>query len=84
MRPATIRTSTGKRGVRVDADSAVETGASDVRALPERPDRAGHVAAAAGRGHLSSIVTLNPGNVLVTSVAGVGECRSACRLEGER
>jgi acylpyruvate hydrolase len=51
MRLATIRTATGNRAVRVDADAAVETGEADVRALLERPDWAGHAAAAAGPSH---------------------------------
>ncbi|MDQ4116373.1 MAG: fumarylacetoacetate hydrolase family protein [Actinomycetota bacterium] len=51
MRLATIRTATGTRAVRVDADAAVETGESDVRALLERPDWAEHAAAAAGPVH---------------------------------
>src|SRR3954469_21526164 len=51
MRLATIRTATGNRAVRVDADTAVETGDADVRALLERPDWAGHAAAAAGPTH---------------------------------
>ncbi|GAA1265653.1 hypothetical protein GCM10009609_31040 [Pseudonocardia aurantiaca] len=55
MRLATIRTATGNRAVRVDADATVETGEADVRALPERPPR-----------------YLEHGNLLVTSVAGVG------------
>jgi acylpyruvate hydrolase len=51
MRLATIRTATGNRAVRVDADAAVETGDADVRALLERPDWAEHAAAAAGPSH---------------------------------
>jgi acylpyruvate hydrolase len=51
MRLATIRTATGNRAVRVDADAAVETGEADVRALLERPDWAEHAAAAAGPSH---------------------------------
>jgi acylpyruvate hydrolase len=51
MRLATIRTATGNRAVRVDADAAVETGDADVRALLERPDWADHAAAAAGPTH---------------------------------
>ena len=49
MRLATIRTATGNRAVRVDANAAVETGEADVRALLERPDWAAHAANAAGR-----------------------------------
>ena len=51
MRLATIRTATGTRAVRVDADTAVETGEADVRALRARPDWADHAAAAAGPVH---------------------------------
>ncbi|MEN3269138.1 fumarylacetoacetate hydrolase family protein [Pseudonocardia sp.] len=51
MRLATIRTATGNRAVRVDANAAVETGEADVRALLERPDWAEHAAAAAGPSH---------------------------------
>jgi acylpyruvate hydrolase len=51
MRLATIRTATGNRAVRVDANAAVETGDADVRALLERPDWAEHAAAAAGPTH---------------------------------
>ena len=51
MRLATIRTATGHRAVRVDANGAVETGEADVRALLERPDWAEHAAAAAGPWH---------------------------------
>lgn len=51
MRLATIRTATGLRAVRVDGDSAVETGEADVRALLERPDWAAHAAAADGPVH---------------------------------
>jgi acylpyruvate hydrolase len=51
MRLATIRTATGNRAVRVDADKAVETGDADVRALLERPDWSEHAAAAAGPAH---------------------------------
>ena len=51
MRLATIRTATGLRAVRVDGDSAVETGESDVRALLERPDWADHAARADGPVH---------------------------------
>jgi acylpyruvate hydrolase len=51
MRLATIRTATGNRAVRVDADKAVETGDADVRALLERPDWNEHAAAAAGPAH---------------------------------
>jgi acylpyruvate hydrolase len=51
MRLATIRTATGHRAVRVDADTAVETGDADVRALLERPDWRDRAAAAAGPAH---------------------------------
>ncbi|OZM77374.1 fumarylacetoacetate hydrolase family protein [Pseudonocardia sp. MH-G8] len=51
MKLATIRTATGHRAVRVDANGAVETGEVDVRALLERPDWAAHAAAAAGPVH---------------------------------
>jgi acylpyruvate hydrolase len=51
MRLATIRTATGNRAVRVDADAAVETGEADIRALLERPGWAEHAAAAAGPVH---------------------------------
>ncbi|MFC5994934.1 fumarylacetoacetate hydrolase family protein [Pseudonocardia hispaniensis] len=51
MRLATIRTATGMRAVRIDANSAVETGQSDLRALLARPDWAEHAAAAAGPAH---------------------------------
>jgi len=51
VRLATIRTATGNRAVRIDGDSAVETGDADVRALLERSDWAAHAAAAAGPVH---------------------------------
>lgn len=51
MRLATIRTATGHRAVRLDGDSAVETGEADVRALLERPDWAEHAANADGPVH---------------------------------
>jgi acylpyruvate hydrolase len=51
MRLATIRTATGHRAVRVDADTAVETGDADVRALLERPDWRDRASAAAGPAH---------------------------------
>jgi acylpyruvate hydrolase len=51
VRLATIRTATGTRAVRVDGDSAVETGDADVRALLERPDWPAHAATAAGPVH---------------------------------
>ncbi|HWM59844.1 MAG TPA: fumarylacetoacetate hydrolase family protein [Pseudonocardia sp.] len=51
MKLATIRTATGHRAVRVDADGAVETGDADVRALLEHPDWADRAAAAAGPAH---------------------------------
>ncbi|WP_224390604.1 fumarylacetoacetate hydrolase family protein [Pseudonocardia sp. ICBG1293] len=54
MRLATIRTATGHRAVRVDGDTAVETGEADVRALLERPDWAEHAAGADGPVHETS------------------------------
>ena len=51
MRLATIRTAVGTRAVRVDADTAVETGEADLRALLSREDWAAHAAAAAGPTH---------------------------------
>ncbi|GEL18979.1 fumarylacetoacetate hydrolase family protein [Pseudonocardia asaccharolytica] len=51
MRLATIRTATGTRAVRIDANSAVETGETDLRALLSRPDWAAHAASAAGPAH---------------------------------
>lgn len=51
MRLATIRTATGTRAVRVDGDTAVETGETDVRELLERPDWPDHAGAAAGPVH---------------------------------
>jgi acylpyruvate hydrolase len=60
MRLATIRTATGNRAVRVDADAAVETGEADVRALLERPDWAEHAAAAAGPVHALGDVDYAP------------------------
>ncbi len=51
MRLATVRTGSGTRAVRLDADAAVETGEADVRALLERPDWREHAAAAAGPAH---------------------------------
>ena len=51
MRLATIRTATGNRAVRVDADAAVETGDADVRGLLEHEDWAERAAAAAGVSH---------------------------------
>jgi acylpyruvate hydrolase len=51
MRLATIRTATGTRAVRVDADTAVETGEADLRALLSREDWAAHAAGAAGPTH---------------------------------
>ncbi|WP_214369213.1 fumarylacetoacetate hydrolase family protein [Pseudonocardia sp. H11422] len=51
MRLATIRTATGMRSVRVDAQTAVETGESDLRALLARSDWADHAAQAAGPAH---------------------------------
>lgn len=60
MRLATIRTATGHRAVRVDGDSAVETGEADVRALLERPDWPEHAAAADGPVHDASNLDLAP------------------------
>lgn len=51
MRLATIRTATGNRAVRLDGETAVETGEADLRALLERPDWAEHAAVAAGPTH---------------------------------
>ncbi|MEV1292576.1 fumarylacetoacetate hydrolase family protein [Pseudonocardia sp. NPDC049635] len=51
MRLATIRTATGHRAVRIDGDSAVETGEADVRALLERPDWFEHATGADGPVH---------------------------------
>jgi acylpyruvate hydrolase len=51
MRLATIRTATGLRAVRVDADTATETGDSDVRALLEHADWTERAATAAGPSH---------------------------------
>ena len=51
MRLATIRTATGHRAVRIDGDTAVETGDADVRAVLDRPGWADHAAAAAGPLH---------------------------------
>lgn len=51
MRLATIRTATGHRAVRIDSDSATETGDADLRALLEHPDWADRAAAAAGPTH---------------------------------
>ncbi|GAA1400911.1 hypothetical protein GCM10009613_58470 [Pseudonocardia kongjuensis] len=51
MRLATIRTATGHRAVRVDGDTAVETGEADVRALLERPDWFEHATGADGPVH---------------------------------
>ncbi len=52
MRLATIRTATGNRAVRVDGDTATETGDADVRALLEHADWADRAAAAAGPTHV--------------------------------
>ncbi|ALE74120.1 MULTISPECIES: fumarylacetoacetate hydrolase family protein [unclassified Pseudonocardia] len=60
MRLATIRTATGHRAVRVDGDSAVETGEADVRALLERPDWAEHAATADGPVHDAAALDLAP------------------------
>ena len=51
MRLATIRTATGHRAVRIDTDTATETGDADLRALLEHPDWADRAAAAAGPSH---------------------------------
>jgi acylpyruvate hydrolase len=51
MRLATIRTGSGTRAVRVDADHAVETGDADLGALLRRPDWRDRAAAADGPGH---------------------------------
>lgn len=51
MKLATIRTATGHRAVRLDGDTAIETGDADVRALLERPDWAAQAQAAAGPVH---------------------------------
>ncbi|MEU6698774.1 fumarylacetoacetate hydrolase family protein [Pseudonocardia sp. NPDC046786] len=51
MRLATIRTATGHRAVRLDGDTAVETGEADVRALLERPDWFEHATGADGPVH---------------------------------
>lgn len=51
MRLATIRTATGNRAVRVDGDTATETGDADVRALLEHADWRDRAAAAAGPAH---------------------------------
>lgn len=60
MRLATIRTATGLRAVRVDGDTAIETGESDVRALLERPDWAEHAAGADGPVHDAAGLDLAP------------------------
>lgn len=51
MRLATIRTATGNRAVRVDGDTATETGDADVRALLEHAGWRDRAAAAAGPTH---------------------------------
>ena len=51
MRLATIRTPAGTRAVRVDADTAVETGDADVGVLLRRPDWRAVAAAAGGPRH---------------------------------
>ena len=51
MRLATIRTGSGTRAVRVDADNAVETGDADLGALLGRPDWRDRAAAATGAAH---------------------------------
>ncbi|WP_028937186.1 fumarylacetoacetate hydrolase family protein [Pseudonocardia spinosispora] len=51
MRLATVRTQAGTRAVRLDADTAVETGDADVGALLRRPDWRDRAAEAAGPTH---------------------------------
>jgi acylpyruvate hydrolase len=51
VRLATVRTASGTRAVRLDADAAVETGDADVRALLDRSDWREHAASAAGPAH---------------------------------
>ena len=51
MKLATIRTATGHRAVRIDSDTATETGDADLRALLDHPDWAARAAAAAGPPH---------------------------------
>src|SRR5690348_17829363 len=51
MKLATIRTAAGHRAVRVDGDSAVETGDADVRALLTHRDWRARAEAAAGPSH---------------------------------
>lgn len=51
MRLATIRTQAGTRAVRLDADTAVETGDADVGALLRHPDWRDRAAEAAGPTH---------------------------------
>jgi acylpyruvate hydrolase len=51
MRLATVRTATGNRAVRVDGDTATETGDADVRALLEHVDWRDRAATAAGPAH---------------------------------
>jgi acylpyruvate hydrolase len=51
MRLATIRTSTGTQAVRVDADRAVEVGATDVGVLLTDPDWRARAEAATGPAH---------------------------------
>jgi acylpyruvate hydrolase len=51
MRLATVRTTTGNRAVRIDADAAVETGHPDVGALLAEPDWRAVAEGADGPGH---------------------------------
>ncbi|GAA4542787.1 fumarylacetoacetate hydrolase family protein [Pseudonocardia xishanensis] len=51
MRLATIRTVAGTRAVRLDGETATETGEADLRALLSRPDWREHAGAAAGPVH---------------------------------
>jgi len=51
MRLATIRTAAGTRAVRVDGETAIETGEADLRALLSRPDWRAHAETAAGPSH---------------------------------
>ena len=51
MRLATVRTGTGTRAVRLDGETAVETGDVDVRALLDHPDWRERASAATGPAH---------------------------------
>jgi acylpyruvate hydrolase len=51
MKLATIRTATGHRAVRVDSDTATETGDADLRGLLEHPDWRERASTAAGPAH---------------------------------